>query len=268
VSGCSGLGCGSGRDRVVGYLPNIPETLVAFLATASLGAYLGGVPAGVRPARAVIDRFAMLEPKVMLAVAGYRYGDRAIDRRAEVATLRRRARASSTSCTWPYGGGADDELPATLAWDGLLAEAGALRVRAGAVRPSAVGPVLLGHHGFAQGDRARARGIVVEHFKNHGLSWDLRPGDRLMWFTTTAWMMWNALASSLLLRASIVMLDGNPAIPIRAAVAAARAAAPDPDGHQSALLMACRKAGVSLRDHDTSSIRQLCVAGSPLAPRV
>ena len=68
----------------------------------------------------------------------------------------------------------------------------------------------------------RHGGILVEHFKNHGLSWDIQPGDRLMWFTTTAWMMWNALVSTLLLRGSIVMLDGNPRTPTLGAAVAAR----------------------------------------------
>ena len=88
-------------------------------------------------------------------------------------------------------------------------------------------------------------GIVVEHLKNHGLSWDLRPGDRLMWFTTTAWMMWNALVSALLLRASIVMLDGNPTHPdLTMQWRLAEELRPTIMGVSPALLMACRKSGV------------------------
>ena len=77
----------------------------------------------------------------------------------------------------------------------------------------------------------RHGGILIEAFKNEGLSWDLQPGDRLMWFTTTAWMMWMALVNTLLLRASIVMLDGNPMYPdFLSPVAARRGASPDADG--------------------------------------
>jgi len=112
----------------------------------------------------------------------------------------------------------------------------------------------------------RHGGILIEHFKNHGLSWDLQRGDRLMWFTTTAWMMWNALVSTLLLRASIVMLDGNPQYPDPAAQwQLAERTQPTLMGAGPALLMGCRKAGLQIgRDFDLASIRQLCAAGSPL----
>ena len=263
--GLQRLGVEAG-DRVVGYMPNIPETLVAFLATASLGAVWAACPPEFGP-RAVIDRFAMLEPKVMLAVAGYRYGDRVIDRRPEVAALRAAFPTLEHAVHVPYLGGAEDELPATIAWDGLLAQAGALEFEQVPFDHPLWVLFSSGTTGLPKAIVHGHGGIVVEHFKNHGLSWDLRPGDRLMWFTTTAWMMWNALASSLLLRASIVMLDGNPSYPdLELQWRLAEQLRPTLMGISPALLMACRKAGVNLRDHDTSSIRQLCVAGSPLAP--
>ena len=111
----------------------------------------------------------------------------------------------------PYPGGADDELPGTLGWDELLSE----------TSPMAFEQVPFDHPLwvlFSSGTTGLPKAIVhghgamvLEHCKNHALSWDLRPGDRLLWFTTTAWMMWNALVSGLLTRASIVMLDGDPA---------------------------------------------------------
>jgi acetoacetyl-CoA synthetase len=263
--GLQRLGVEAG-DRVVGYMPNIPETLIAFLATASLGAVWAACPPEFGP-RSVIDRFAMLEPKVMLAVAGYRYGDRVIDRRPEVAMLRAAFPTLEHVVHVPYLGGAEDELPATLAWDRLLAQAGALEFAQVPFDHPLWVLFSSGTTGLPKAIVHGHGGIVVEHFKNHGLSWDLRPGDRLMWFTTTAWMMWNALASSLLLRASIVMLDGNPTYPdLELQWRLAEQLRPTLMGISPALLMACRKAGVNLRDHDTSSIRQLCVAGSPLPP--
>jgi len=265
-AGLQGLGVGPG-DRVVGYLPNIPETLIAFLATASLGAIWAACPPEFGP-RSVIDRFAMLEPKVMLAVAGYRYGERAIDRRAEVAELRAALPTLEHVVAVPYAGGPDDELPASLGWERLLAgPAAALEFEQVAFDHPLCVLFSSGTTGLPKAIVHGHGGILVEHLKNHALSWDLRAGDRLMWFTTTAWMMWNALVSSLLLRASIVMLDGNPLHPdLEMQWRLAEELRPTQMGVGPALLMACRKAGVNLRERDLTSIRQLCAAGSPLAP--
>ena len=111
-------------------------------------------------------------------------------------------------------------------------------------------------------------GILLEHVKNLGLGWDLKPGGRLLWFTTTAWMMWNALVSALLLRSSIVMLDGDPAWPDLAQQwRLAEETRPTVMGVSPAFLMACRKAGLQPgRDFDLSSIRVVPIAGSPLPP--
>jgi acetoacetyl-CoA synthetase len=264
-AGLQRLGVGPG-DRVVGYLPNVPETLIAFLATASLGAVWAVCPPEFGP-RSVIDRFAMLEPKVLLAAARYRYGDRPIDRRGEVAELRRRLGTLEHVVHVPYAGGPDDALADTLPWEELLSASGPLEFEQVPFDHPLWVLFSSGTTGLPKAIVHGHGGIVVEHLKNHGLSWDLRPGDRLMWFTTTAWMMWNALVSSLLLRASIVMLDGNPTHPDLAMQwRLAEQLRPTLMGVSPALLMACRKAGVNLREHDLSSIRQLCVAGSPLAP--
>jgi acetoacetyl-CoA synthetase len=109
-------------------------------------------------------------------------------------------------------------------------------------------------------------GQLVEHHKNQGLGWDLKPGSRLLWFSTTAWMMWNALVSSLLLRASIVMLDGDPAWPdLLEQWRVAERTQPTVMGVSPAYLMACRKAGMAPgRECKLDSIRALCTAGSPL----
>ncbi len=265
-SGLQALGVGPG-DRVVGYLPNIPETLIAFLATASLGAIWAACPPEFGP-RSVIDRFAMLEPKVMLAVAGYCYGERTIDRRAEVAQLRAALPTLEHLIAVPYSGGPDDELPASVGWERLLAgPAAALEFEQVAFDHPLCVLFSSGTTGLPKAIVHGHGGILVEHLKNHALSWDLRPGDRMLWFTTTAWMMWNALVSALLLRASIVMLDGNPLHPdLEMQWRLAEELRPTQMGVGPALLMACRKAGVSLRERDLRSIRQLCAAGSPLAP--
>jgi len=259
------LGVGPG-DRVVAYLPNIPETLVAFLAGASIGAVWATCPPefGVR---SVLDRLGQLEPKVLLAVAGYRWGDRLVDRRAQVAAVRDALPGLETVVHVPYAGGTDDELPGAVAWDHLLAETGPLEFDP---LPFADPLYVLFSSGTTGLPKAIVHGhggILLEHLKNGGLSFDLKAGDRLQWFTTTAWMMWNALVSTLLLRASILMIDGNPGYPdLSFQWRLAEETRPTMLGLSPAFIMGCRKAGLEPgRSFDLSSIRVLGVAGSPLA---
>jgi acetoacetyl-CoA synthetase len=260
-AGLQRLGVGPG-DRVAAYLPNIPETLIAFIATASLGA-IWAACAPEFGARSVTDRFAQIEPRVLLAVGGYGYRDRYVDRRAEVRAIRTRLTSLEHVVSIPYG---DAELPDTLGWDELRAEPAPLEFE----------PVAFDHPLyvlFSSGTTGLPKAIVhghggqlLEHHKNQGLGWDLKPGGRLQWFTTTAWMMWNALVSALLLRSSIVMLDGDPAWPdLLEQWRLAEQLRPTVMGVSPPYLMACRKAELAPgRELDLRSIRALCTAGSPL----
>ena len=260
-AGLRRLGVGPG-DRVVAYSPNIPETLVAFIATASLGA-IWATCAPEFGARSVIDRFAQIEPKVMLAVGGYGYRDRYVDRRAEVAEIRARLPTLEHVVWVPYG---DAKLEGAIAWDELLAKSDELRFE----------PLPFDHPIyvlFSSGTTGLPKAIVhghggqlLEHQKNLGLGWDLKPGGRLLWFTTTAWMMWNALVAALLLRSSIVMLDGDPAWPdLLEQWRIADRLRPTVMGVAPPYLMACRKAGLDpSRELELDSIRVFCTAGSPL----
>ncbi|MFF7590409.1 acetoacetate--CoA ligase [Kitasatospora purpeofusca] len=250
-------------DRVVAYLPNIPETLVAFLATASIGAIWAACAPEFGP-RSVVDRFAQLEPKVLLAVAGYRYGERAVDRRTEVAEIASLLPTVERVVHVPYG---PNTLPDALGWAELLAEPA----------EPAFEPVPFDHPlfvlfssgttGIPKAIVHRHGGILLEHLKNNALSWDLKPGDRMLWFSTTAWMLWNTLVSALLVRASIVMIDGNPVHPdLREQWRIAQETGATLMGVSPGYLMACRKAGVRpTEEFDLSRLRQLGAAGSPLA---
>jgi acetoacetyl-CoA synthetase len=265
-AGLERLGVGPG-DRVVAYMPNIPETLVAFLATASIGAIWATCAPEFGP-RSVIARFGIVEPKVLLTVAGYRYGERPVDRRSDVARIREALPSVEHVVHVPYLGGADDELQGAIGWEQLLSELAPLSF---ASLPFDHPLCILFSSGTTGLPKAIVHchgGIVIEHLKNHGLSWDLGPGDRLMWFSTTAWMMWNALVSALLLRASIVMIDGNPAYPdINFQWQLAQETQPTMMGLSPAFLMGCRKAGLRpAQAFDLSSIRQIGAAGSPLPP--
>jgi len=254
-------------DRVVANLPNIPETLIAFLATASLGAVWATCPPefGVR---SVVDRLGQLKPTVLLAIAGYRYGDKVIDRRDEVAAIRAQLPTLRSVVHVPYLGGADDALPATTSWHDLLLEAALLEFASVPFSHPLYVLFSSGTTGLPKAIIHCHGGILVEHYKNEGLSWDLRPGDRLQWFTTTAWMMWNALVSTLLLRASIVMIDGNPSWPdLSAQWRLIEQTRPTMFGLGPAFVLACRKQGIEPgRSFDLSSLRSIGAAGSPLPP--
>jgi acetoacetyl-CoA synthetase len=260
-AGLQRLGVGQG-DRVAAYMPNIPETLAAFIATASLGA-IWATCAPEFGARSVVGRFGQIEPRVLLTVGGYGYRDRYVDRRAEVAAVRAQLPTLEHVVSVPYGEATVDD---TVSWGDLTAESAPLEFDQVPVDHPLY--VL-----FSSGTTGLPKAIVhghglqlIEHQKNLGLGWDLKPGGRLLWFSTTAWMMWNALVATLLLRSSIVMLDGDPAWPdLLEQWRLAEELQPSVMGVSPAYLMACRKAGVQMgRECDLSSIRMLCTAGSPL----
>jgi acetoacetyl-CoA synthetase len=257
------LGVGPG-DRVAAIMPNIPETLVAFAATASLGAIWASCAPELGP-RSVVDRLAQLEPSVLFAVAGYGYRDRSVDRRRELARIRAALPSLRHVVHVPYG---EHVIEGAVAWGDLLAESG----------PLAFEPVPFDHPLFvlfSSGTTGRPKaivhghgGILLEYLKAHAFSWDLKPGGRLLWFSTTSWMMWNALVAALVVRSSIVMLDGDPTWPDPGwQWRVAQETRPTFMGVSPAFLMVCRKAGLEPgRDLDLGSIRVFATAGSPLSP--
>jgi acetoacetyl-CoA synthetase len=262
----AGLGVGRG-DRVAGYLPNIPEAVVAFLATTSLGAIWASCATELGP-RSVIDRFGQIEPAVLLVAGGYRYGNKDIDRREQVRQIWAELPTVRHVLDVRYGPWQAEDA---LSWPDLLADVGPLPP------PLEFDAVPFDHPLFvlfSSGTTGLPKaivhghgGILLEHLKNHALSWDLGPADRMLWFSTTSWMMWNALVSSLLVGASIVLVDGNPMYPDLAwqwrLAAETRATVM---GASPGFIMACRQAGLDLRaDHDLA-VRVIGSAGAPLPP--
>lgn len=255
------LGVGPG-DRVAGYLPNSPEALVAFLATAGLGAVWTSCAIEFGP-RSVIDRFGQVEPVVLMVAGGYRYGHKEVDRRSEVAEIVASLPGVRHVLDIEYG---DWRVEGALAWPMLLE-----RVTAPL---TATTPVPFDHPLFvlfSSGTTGPPKaivhghgGIVLEHLKNHALSWDLGPGDVVQWYSTTAWMMWNALVSGLLVGATIVMIDGDPGYPdLGWQWRLAEETRATLMGASPGFVMACRSAGLDLSDLDLS-IRVVGSAGAPL----
>lgn len=257
---------GVGRgDRVAAYAPNIPETLVLMLAAASLGAVFSSC-APEFGVQSVIDRWQQIEPTLLLAVDGYRYGAKDVDRRDEVAAIRAQLPSLRTVVSLPYLD-ADATTPdGATTWADLTAETAPLTferlpfdaplyVLFSSGTTGLPKPIVHGHGG-----------ITVEHLKTLALQSNLGPDDTFFWFSTTGWMMWNYLVSGLGVGSTIVMFDGNPGHPDLAML---WRLADELDvtyfGTSAPFLLQCRKEGLRPRDvADLSSLRAVGSTGAPL----
>jgi acetoacetyl-CoA synthetase len=253
-----GVRCG---DRVVAYMPNIPETLAAFLATASLGAIWSSCSPDFGVG-SVIDRFTQIEPKVLLAVDGYRYGGKDFDRRDVIGDLQERLESVERTVVLPYLGNEGDWEDAFAPTDEQLAFE----------RVPFDHPLWIlfssGTTGLPKAIVHGHGGVLLEHLKMLHLHVNAQSGDRIFWFTTTGWMMWNFLVSALLTPAAVVLYDGNPGNDGLAALwALAEQTGTTCFGTSAAYIHSCMKAGVEpAAGRDLSRLTSVGSTGSPLSP--
>ena len=262
-------GIGKG-DRVVAYIPNIPEAIVTFLAVNSLGAIWSccSPDFGVKT---VIDRFSQIEPTCLIAVNGYRYHGKVFDRTKEVEALRAAVPSIQDTILIDYLESGNTSIEDAYNWEDVLA-----------VETNGEGlvctPVPFDHPIwvlYSSGTTGRPKaithshgGVLLEHYKYLLFHNDVHPGEHFFWFTTTGWMMWNFLQASMLVGAVPVLYDGSPGYPDLMELWRLTETLPIHHfGTSAPFLTACMKEGISPGSElDMSTLRSIGSTGAPLPP--
>ena len=273
IAGTLGGGAGIGPgDRVTAWLPNIPETCELMLATAALG----GVFSSCSPdfgANGVVDRFGQIRPRVLVAVDGYRYGGRDFDCLERLAEVGPRLPGLEHLVVIPFLDPTPDlgGVPGAVLWEDFLASG---PPAAGGAAPL-FAPLPFDHPlyvlyssgttGVPKSIVHRAGGVLLKHLVEHRLNCDVRPGDRVFYFTTAGWMMWNWLMSALASEATLVLYDGAPD-PVRL-FDLTDAEGITLFGTAAGFIEATSKRGLSpRRTHRLERLRTITSTGSPLSP--
>jgi acetoacetyl-CoA synthetase len=270
AAGLREMGVGRG-DRVAAYLPNIPEAVIALLACASIGAVWSSCSPDFG-AGSVVDRFKQIEPEVLLAVDGYRYGGKDYDRLDVVARLQEEIPTLQKTVVLPYLSEGPDTsaLENVVMWGDLLSRHKGAELAFEQVPFDHPLWVLYssGTTGLPKAIVHSQGGILIEHLKKAVLHIDLGPDDRFFWFTTTGWMMWNLVVAGLLTGSTVLLYDGNPGYPdMNVLWEFAQKTGMTCFGTSASYITACMKAGMEPgRDFDLSKLESIGSTGSPLPP--
>ncbi|BCJ85503.1 acetoacetate--CoA ligase [Effusibacillus dendaii] len=254
-------------DRVVGYIPNIPQAIIAFLACASIGAIWSSCsPDFGTPS--VVDRFKQIEPKVLFAVDGYRYNGKSFDRKSVVAELQESLPSLQKTIFVPYlhEHSNTDGLENAVLFPDLLEEKAELAYEQLPFDHPLWILYSSGTTGIPKAIVHPQGGIILQHLTTFCIQNALTPEDRFFWFTTTGWMMWNYLVSTLLVGATVVQYDGSPAYPGSHVLwELAEKSGITFMGISPAFISICMKSGIRPGDqYDLSKLKGIGVTGAPL----
>jgi acetoacetyl-CoA synthetase len=250
-------------------MPNLPETVVASLGTAAIGAVWSSCSPdfGVQ---AVVDRFGQIEPRVLVAVDGYFFGGKQFDLAPRLGEILRALPSIERTIVVPYGESGSGAIPQSTSWSEWLSTTPAASLEFEQLPFNHPLYILYssGTTGVPKCIVHGAGGTLIQHLKEHQLHCDIRPGDRVFYFTTCGWMMWNWLISALASEATLLLYDGSPFYPDgNMLFDFADETRMTLFGTSAKFIDAVSKAGLKPgMTHRLDSLRTITSTGSPLAP--